>query len=139
MNRRKVPKLRQTFTFQGMSTADMLLLLLLVYLGYKLASVFSGNTLVRLGGAFLAYFLIFPRVKAFFSRFPPGYFSNYVWWLSREDVLIPRYDESFLPLVVASHNEVDGDEEQDHGLEGEVRGSGQDREPAPVRPVPGHR
>ncbi len=127
MNRRKVPKLRQTFTFQGMSTADMLLLLLLVYLGYKLASVFSGNAVVRLGGAFLAYFLIFPRAKAFFSRFPPGYFSNYVWWLSREDVLIPRYDESFLPLVVASHNEVDGDEGQDHGLEGEVRGSGQDR------------
>ncbi len=110
--RHRVPRVKQRFTIQGLSAGDILLVVALAYSGYKLASLFTGNPLFLWGSAFLSYYLVFPRVRDLVSRYPGGYFSNYLKWLSSPDFYVPLPDDRVKPILAVPHNERDGREER---------------------------
>jgi hypothetical protein len=124
--RHKVPRLKQSFTVQGMSPMEILVALAFMYIGWKVGGLISGNPMVKIGAALGAYMFLFPRLKDLLGRYPPGWFNNYIRWLFTKDVYAPLPDESVVPLI--SYNVKD--EAVSRGANGEKGVSGEHPEPA---------
>jgi hypothetical protein len=124
--RHKVPRLKQSFTVQGMTPTEILVALAFMYVGWKAGGLISGNPMVKIGAALGAYMFLFPRIKDLVGRYPPGWFDNYIRWLFTKDLYAPLPDESVVPLI--SYN-VKG-EAVSRGANGEKRVSGEHPEPA---------
>ncbi len=82
-----------------MSPLEILGALVFLYLGWRIGGLISGNPAIKIGSAVAAYTLLFPRVKEFTGRYPPGWFNNYIRWLFTKDIYAPLPDESVVPLV----------------------------------------
>lgn len=134
MTRHKVPRLRQAFTIQGMSLGDILLTGLLFYLGWRITGLILGHPGAKLLGAFLTFYLGMGFYRNLMVRYPPGFFGNYLVWLTKPDVLVPMPDDRVKPLVVAEHNRMD------EGSSEELRDHPGARGEHPLgAPAPGHR
>lgn len=99
MKRRKLPQLKYSLTFQGLSPGDILMSGLSFYLGYRLGGMISGHPVIKIamGAAMVA--LALPRVKAWFNRYPPGWFNHWLKWLPTKDIYYPLPDETVMPII----------------------------------------
>lgn len=105
MQRHRVPRLKQAFTFQGMTPVEMLLVVGLFFAGYRIGGAISTHPFVPFLTGFLAYFLLYSRVKAVIIRYPPGYFGNYLKWLGTKDIYYPLPDDKVYPILVRVEGE----------------------------------
>lgn len=122
MQRHRVPRIKQTFTIQGMSLGDILISALLLYLGWKLAGFVSGHPMVKLVGAAVIFYLGMGFYRSVAIRYPPGFFSNYFAWLIKPDVFVPMPDEKVQPLIVPAR--VSDNKEDEEGALRDYRGQG---------------
>lgn len=96
-----------------------------MYVGWKVGGLVSGNPMVKIGAAVGAYMFLFPKIKDFLGRYPPGWVNNYIRWLFTKDLYAPLPDESVVPLI--SYNVKD--EAVSRGANGEKGSSGEHPEP----------
>lgn len=113
MHRHRVPRIKQTFTFQGMTPGELLVIVGLFFAGYRIGGAIFDHPVAPFATGFLAYFLVFARLKAVLVRYPPGYFGNYLKWLGSKDLYYPLPDDRANPILanIAEEKPAEGQEE----------------------------
>lgn len=132
MKRHKFPRLKQSFTIQGLSPIEILLSAAGFYLGYRLGGMVSGSAFLKIGAGVAMVVFVLPRIKEQFNRYPPGWFNNWLRWLSTKDIYYPLPDESVMPIISYDKNH----ESDRTRLRGETGLAGEHPEPVAA---PGHR
>lgn len=133
MKRHKFPRLKQSFTIQGLSPGEILLSAASFYLGYRLGGMVTGSPLLKIGAGITMAVFVLPRIKERFNRYPPGWFNNWLKWLSSKDIYYPLPDESVMPII---SYDIRDDEAHRAGIRGEAGLAGEHPESAAA---PGHR
>lgn len=82
----------------------------LFFLGYRIGGAISTHPVVPFVVGALTYFLVFPRIKAVLVRYPPGYFGNYLRWLSTKDLYYPLPDDQVNPILVSPRESTEAKE-----------------------------
>lgn len=98
--RRKVPKIDQQLSFQGLGAGDLLRHGVALYIGWRVTGIFSTFMPFQVVGAVAGFYLANMLLTPLIEKIPAGGANNFLGWLGKADVYLPLPDETIEPIVV---------------------------------------